>query len=130
MGYYSNLSLERMESDYDRSCPTPEMQLLWRLDDLYDRLDVLIEDGVSYIGDGHLDDNDIRYAIPSYFQNVYNVERAIELALDELNFQKFVFYSNSKKAPTLLRKKNGQFILNIKENMNTRRCRNDNCSRF
>ena len=34
MGYYSNLSLERMESDYDRSCPTPEMQLLWRLDDL------------------------------------------------------------------------------------------------
>ena len=104
MGYYSNLSLERLESDYDRSYPTPEKQLLWRLDDLYDRLDVLIETGASYVGDGRLDDNDIRYAIPSYFQNISDVERAIELAMNELNFQKIIFYNSSKtKVSTFLR---------------------------
>ena len=29
-------------------------------------------------------DNDIRYAIPEYFENIADVERAIELALEDL----------------------------------------------
>ena len=94
MGYYSNLLLERMEIDYDMSYPTPEKQLLWRLDDLYDRLDALIGDGASYIGDSYLDDSDIRYALPNYFQNISDVERAIELAMNELHFEKVIFYNS------------------------------------
>lgn len=110
MGYYSNLLLERLESDYDRSYPTPEKQLLWRLDDLYDRLDVLIETGASYSGGIQLSDNDIRYAIPSYFENISDIERAIELAMAELNFQKIIFYSSSNIKESLpLQKKDFAF---------------------
>ena len=95
MGYYSNLALECLELDYDRSYPTPEKQLLWRLDDLYDRLDFLTEAGASYNSRTRLSDDDIRYAVPNYFDNISDIERAIELAMSELNFQKIIFYSSS-----------------------------------
>lgn len=94
MGYYSNLALERLEVDYDRSYATPEKQLIFRLDDLYDRLDILAQIGDSYSARTKLSDNDIRYAVPSYFNNISDVERAIELVMDELNFQKSAFYSS------------------------------------
>lgn len=106
MGYYSNLALERLEVDYDRSYPTPEKQLLFRLDDLYDRLNILAQIGDSYSDRTKLSDNDIRYAVPSYFNNISDVEKAIELAMDELNFQKIIFYSCSNtKGPNTFTKK-------------------------
>ena len=95
MGYYSNLALECLELDYDRSYPTPEKQLLWRLDDLYDRLDCLTEAGASYNSRTRLSDDDIRYAVPNYFEHIADVENAIELAMSELNFKKIIFYSSS-----------------------------------
>ena len=95
MGYYSNLALERHECDCDKSYPTPEKQLLWRLDDLYDRLDFLVETGASYNSGTRLSDDDISYAVPNYFDNISDIERAIELAMSELNFQKIIFYSSS-----------------------------------
>ena len=34
MGYFSDLAQKYIDFDYDRSYPSPEEQLLWRLDDL------------------------------------------------------------------------------------------------
>ena len=87
MGYYSNLDLECVECDEDRSCPSHEIQLFWRLDDLYDRLVFLEESRACYIGGIRLSNDDIRYAIPEYFDNIADVERAIELVKSDLKFQ-------------------------------------------
>lgn len=84
MGYFSDLAQKYIDFDYDRSYPSPEEQLLWRLDDLNYKLEELTEKDAPYRGRGRLTDNDIRYAIPEYFENIADVERAIELALEDL----------------------------------------------
>lgn len=131
MGYYSNLALECLELDYDRSYPTPEKQLLWRLDDLYDRLDFLTEAGASYNSRTRLSDDDIRYAVPNYFEHIADVENAIELAMSELNFKKSSFIVVPiLRSHCLYKKRILQFAAYVIEIMNTRRYRNDNCNRF
>lgn len=84
MGYFSDLAQKYIDFDYDRSYPSPEEQLLWRLDDLNYKLEELTEKDAPYRGWERLTDNDIRYAIPEYFENIGDVERAIELALEDL----------------------------------------------
>ena len=84
MGYFSDLAQKYIDFDYDRSYPSPEEQLLWRLDDLNYKLEELTEKDAPYRGWERLTDNDIRYAIPGYFENIADVERAIELALEDL----------------------------------------------
>lgn len=84
MGYFSDLAQKYIDFDYDRSYPSPEEQLLWRLDDLNYKLEELTEKDAPYRGWERLTDNDIRYAIPEYFENIEDVERAIELALEDL----------------------------------------------
>ena len=84
MGYFSDLAQKYIDFDYDRSYPSPEVQLLWRLDGLYYKLEELTEKDAPYRGWERLTDNDIRYAIPEYFENIEYVERAIELALEDL----------------------------------------------
>jgi len=54
------------------------------LDDLNYKLEELTEKDAPYRGWERLTDNDIRYAIPEYFENIADVERAIELALEDL----------------------------------------------
>ncbi len=84
MGCFSELAQKYIDFDYDRSYPSPEEQLLWRLDDLNYKLEELTEKDVPYRVWECLTDNDIRYAIPEYFKNIADVERAIELALEDL----------------------------------------------
>lgn len=84
MGYYSDLAQKHIDSDYDRSYPSPEEQLLCRIDDLNSRREELTESDALYRGWTRLTDNDIRYAIPECFETIYDVERAIELALGDL----------------------------------------------
>ena len=84
MGYFSDLARKYIDFDYDRSYPSPEEQLLWRLDDLNYKLEELTEKDAPYRGWERLTDNDIRYAIPEYFESIADVERAIELALEDL----------------------------------------------
>lgn len=73
-----------IDDDYDWSYPAPEMQLLWRLDDLQERLEELIVKDAQY-RDGYIySEDDIRYALPEYFRDISKVERAIELAKDDL----------------------------------------------
>ena len=73
-----------VDDDYDWSYPAPEMQLLWRLDVLQDRLEELIAKDAPY-RDGYIySEDDIRYALPEHLYDIGKVERAIELAKDDL----------------------------------------------
>ena len=60
------------------------MQLLWRLDDLQDRLEELIAKDAPYRDEYIYSEDDIRYALPEHLFDIAKVERAIELAKDDL----------------------------------------------
>jgi hypothetical protein len=60
-GIFSDLAQKYIDFDYDRSYPSPEEQLLWRLDDLNYKLEELTEKDAPYRGWKRLTDNDIRY---------------------------------------------------------------------
>ena len=84
MKYYDTYLAYIIDDNYDWSYPAPEMQLLWRLDDLQDRLEELIAKDAPCV-DGYIcTEDDIRYALPEYLFDIGNVERAIELAKDDL----------------------------------------------
>ena len=84
MKYYDTYLPYIVDDDYDWSYPGPEMQLLWRLDDLQDRLEELIAKDAPY-RDGYIySEDDIRYALPEHLFEIGKVERAIELAKDDL----------------------------------------------
>lgn len=48
MKYYDTYLPYIIDDDYDWSYPAPEMQLLWRLDDLQDRLEELVAKDAPY----------------------------------------------------------------------------------
>lgn len=83
MGYFSMLQLE-LDEEEDLSYPSPEQQLLWRLDDLKDRLQFLNARGASYRSGYYLLDDDVRYALPEDLHCIYYVEKAIEMAKQDL----------------------------------------------
>ncbi len=84
MNYYDTYLPYLVDDDYDRSYPAPEKQLLWRLDDLQDRLEELIANDAPY-RDGYIySEDDIRYALPEHLFDISKVERAIEIAKDDL----------------------------------------------
>lgn len=84
MKYYDAYLPYIIDDDYDWSYPAAEMQLLWRLDDLQDRLEELITKDAPY-RDGYMYSEDgIRYALPERLFDIGKVERAIEFVKDEL----------------------------------------------
>ena len=87
MGYYSNLAIDNDAYVHDASITSPEQQLFWRLDDLRDRLDELKTSGALYGGVCNYAKNDLRYAPTGYFHTIYEVEMAIELAVEDLRNQ-------------------------------------------
>ncbi|MED9969640.1 MAG: hypothetical protein UFA98_06475 [Ruminococcus sp.] len=94
MGYFSNYALEFFDYFEDNGFPSPEMELLWRLDDLKDQLEELIADGAPYQSGYNYTDDDIRCALPEhlcyvsddqlYIGDISMVKRAIELAKKDL----------------------------------------------
>ncbi len=84
MGYFSMLDIDHEDYSY----PPPERQLEMRLDILKDRLQELKEKGAVYrffLTDGaYLSDDDIRYVQPESLKCIYHVEKAIELAIEDL----------------------------------------------
>ncbi len=73
--------------DEDTSYPSPERELLWRLEDLQSRLRGLAEGGAGiscYRSSTGLCDDDIHYAPPGYLTSVEDVARAIEMAKRDL----------------------------------------------
>lgn len=84
MKYYDTYLPYIVDDDYDRSYPASEEQLLWRLDDLQDRLEELIAKDAPYRNGYIYSEDDIRYALPEHLGDISKVERAIELAKDNL----------------------------------------------
>lgn len=84
MKYYDTYLPYIVDDDYDWSYPGPEMQLLWRLDDLQDRLEELIAKDAPYRNRDIYSEDDIRYSLPEHLFDIGKVERAIELAKDDL----------------------------------------------
>ena len=85
MGYFSNLAAQYVPYDHDHSYTPPEKQLLWRLEDLEERLHELTtqrigkrDDGVCFSG------SDLRYVLPGQFLSVPDVRKAIDLAVTDL----------------------------------------------
>lgn len=84
MGYFSNLDIATALYDHDRSYTPPEMQLLWRLEDLQAQLEALSLQRSAYENRSALSDADLRYVLPEHFLSVSDVRKAIELAIEDL----------------------------------------------
>lgn len=94
MGYFSNYALEFFDYFEDNGFPSPEMELLWRLDSLKEQLEELIANGAPNQSGCIYNDDDIRCALPEhlcyvsddqlYIGDISMVKRAIELAKKDL----------------------------------------------
>ena len=90
MGYFSNLEIEKEEQAVfvDHSYPSPEMQLQWRIEDLFNRLEELHhgkynQETIDY-SDCRLSRTDIEYALPDHLSNVDDIITAIAIAKHKL----------------------------------------------
>ena len=88
MGYFSALQLELDLGYEDYSYPSPERQLLWRLEDLADRLQDLEIKGAACRNGAVSSDDNIRYTLPENLSCIYDAQKAIELAKQDL-FNKY-----------------------------------------
>lgn len=85
MGYFSNLATEYMPYDHDHSYTPPEKQLLWRLEDLEERLHELTNHRTGKRDDGVcFSKSDLRYVLPEHFLSASDVRKAIDLATSDL----------------------------------------------
>ena len=85
MGYFSNLAAHEVLYDHDHSYTSPEKQLLWRLEDLEERLHELTTQRTGRRDEGAcLSESDLRYVLPGQFLSVSDVRKAIELTVNDL----------------------------------------------
>ena len=82
--YFANSIDVTAFDDFDKSCTPPVFHLLWRLEDLDNRRSELIASGECFESFTRLNDNDIRYILAEDLDCVGDVERAIELAAQQL----------------------------------------------
>ena len=85
MGYFSEIAINRNTYFQDISGATHKQQLLWRCEDLQNRLEELKLQGLPYISSGCLTKDDLCYALPYCFGTIYDAEKALELLLAEKN---------------------------------------------
>lgn len=97
---YAKLASQYGLYDHDHSYTPPEMQLLWRLEDLEDRLQELtnLETGCRDEGEYFSEDN-LRYALPKHFCSATNVRKAIDLAIRDLEEQYGIQLENTLEEP-------------------------------
>lgn len=84
MGYYSSLAIDVGPFSYDASYTPQEQQLLWRIDDLYDRLNEL-----PFIKRRNFDGaifslDDYRYTPVKCFETYSDVQVAIKTVINDL----------------------------------------------
>lgn len=85
MGYFSNLAAEYVPYDHDHSYTPPEKQLLWRLEELEDRLHELTTQRTGKRDEGVcFSESDLRYVLPEHFLSASDVRKAIDLAISDL----------------------------------------------
>ena len=88
MGYFSEQSIDRTERR-DRSHPSPEQRLFWRIEALRFRLaELYCNEEVWHdeygFEDCRLSEEDIRYTLPEHLHGICEVKKAIRLAEEEL----------------------------------------------
>ena len=85
MGYFSNLAAQYVPNDHDYSYTPPEKQLLWRLEDLENRLHELTTQRTGKRDEGeYFSEDNLRYVLPEHFLSASNVRKAIDLAISDL----------------------------------------------
>lgn len=85
MGYFSNLAAQYVPNDHDHSYTPPEKQLLWRLEDLENRLHELTTQRTGRRDEGeYFSEDNLRYVLPEHFLSASNVCKAIDLAISDL----------------------------------------------
>ena len=85
MGYFSNLAAHEVLYDHDHSYTPPEKQLLWRLEDLENRLHELTTQRTGRRDEGeYFSEDNLRYVLPEHFLSASNVRKAIQLAISDL----------------------------------------------
>ena len=85
MGYFSNLAAEYVPYEHDHSYNPPDKQLLWRLEELEDRLHQLSTQKTGKRDEGVcFSESNLRYVLPEHFLSASNVRRAIDLAITDL----------------------------------------------
>ena len=87
MRYFSNLTIEKEEQAVfeDHSYQSPEMQLQWRIEDLFNRLEELYHREYNHqetfdYSDCRLSRTDIEYTLPEHLSNVDDIITAIAIA--------------------------------------------------
>ncbi len=84
MGYFSALAIDYAQYDHDYSYTLPEQQLLWRLEELQNQLEVLRTKKRTYEDRVTFSEANLRYVLPEHFMTTADVEAAIELAITDL----------------------------------------------
>ena len=85
MGYFSNLAAQYVPYDHDHSYTPPEKQLLWRLEDLEERLHELTTQRTGKRDEGVcFSESNLRYVLPGQFLSVSDVRKAIDLTVNDL----------------------------------------------
>lgn len=96
MGYFSNLAAHEVLYDHDHSYTPPEKQLLWRLEDLEERLHELTTQRTGRRDEGVcFSESDLRYVLPGQFSSVSDVQKAIDLAVKDLE-ERYGIYVHGK----------------------------------
>ena len=85
MGYFSNLAAQYVPYNHDHSYTPPEKQLLFRLEELEDRLCELTQQKTGKRDKGeYFSEDNLRYVLPEHFLSASNVRKAIDLAISDL----------------------------------------------
>lgn len=85
MGYFSFLAAEHVPYKNDHSYTSPEKQLLWRLEELEDRLYDLTNQETGKRDEGVcFSEDNLRYVLPKHFLSVSDVRKAIDLTINDL----------------------------------------------
>lgn len=101
MGYFSNLAAEHVPYKNDHSYTPPEKQLLWRLEELEDRLYDLTNQETGKQDDGVCFSKDnLRYVLPKHFLSASDVRKAIDLAINDLA-ERYSIYVRGKPVEEL-----------------------------
>ena len=86
--------------DEDHSYTPPEMQMLWRLEDLEDRLEELSQQQTVERDEGvNFSEDNLRYVLPEHFFSVSDVQKAIDLAISDLAERYGIYVQSESEAP-------------------------------
>ena len=84
MGFFSNVAIDHHSFCHDHSYISPEMQLLWRLEELKSRLCELNSNAEITDSGECFCKRDLRYALPKQFKSETDLRKAIKLAASDL----------------------------------------------